>query len=101
MCFKWIKGWAVKVFDIITKINKVKTLVKHTSSDRNANSIVQHANQIINAIVININASVKWKVIIGIRAHVFVRTVVIWKVLSAAKLYMSRIVYQQMQQMLY
>lgn len=101
MCFKWIKGCAVKVFDMITKINKVKTLVKHTSSDRNANSIVQHANQIINAIVININASVKWKVIIGIRAHVFVRTLVIWKVLSAAKLYMSRIVYQQMQQILY
>ena len=57
--FQVNQRWTVKVFDMITKINKVKTLVKHTSSDWNANSIVQHANQIINAIMVNIKASVK------------------------------------------
>ena len=49
----------VKVFNMITRINEAKTLVKHVYVIVNANSIVQLVIQIKNGIIVNVNMS--WK----------------------------------------
>ena len=65
---------------MITRINEVKTMVKHIlCNTANANSTVQHVIQIKDGIMINVNISVKSMMrakqdIVGILAHVFVRT---------------------------
>ena len=61
----------VKAFNMITKIYEAETLIKYISQIVNENSIVQHAIQIKNQIMINANASVKnivraKKIIVGI-----------------------------------
>ena len=47
------------LFNMKTRINEVKTLIKRIHVIVNADSIVQHLIQIKNGIIININASVK------------------------------------------
>ena len=74
------KGKNLKVFNMITRINEAKTMIKIHYVIANANLIVQHAIQIKNGIMINVNVSVKRiihskKIIAGILAHVFVRMV--------------------------
>ena len=49
----------VQVFSMITSRNEVKAMVKHISLTENANSIVQHVNQIKNEIIIGVSVSVK------------------------------------------
>ena len=50
----------VKVFNMITRINEVKTMVKHISCNTtNAISMVQHVIQIKNGIMINFNVSIR------------------------------------------
>ena len=67
---------------MITRISEVKTMVKHIlplHNTANANSTVQHVIQVKNGIMINVSISVKSMMrakqdIVGILAHVFVRT---------------------------
>ena len=49
------KNITVKVFNMITRINKAKTLVKIFHVIVHGNSIVQHVFQIRNAIMINVS----------------------------------------------
>ena len=68
----------VKVFNVIKRLNEVKTRMKFHAIV-NANSIVQHVTK--NGIMINVNVSLrsiaceKKKIIVGILAEVFVRLV--------------------------
>lgn len=65
---------------MITRISEVKTMAKHIlCNTANANSTVQHVIQVKNGIMINVSISVKSMMrakqdIVGILAHVFVRT---------------------------
>ena len=68
----------VKVFNMITRKNRVKTLINIFHVILYLNSIVQHVIQIKNDIMINVNASAKSiarakKIIIGILAHIILR----------------------------
>ena len=47
------KGINVKIFNVITRINKAKTLVKHISYDFKCRSVVEHVIQIENRTMIN------------------------------------------------
>ena len=51
----------VKVYNVITRINEIKTLVKHISRDRKCkfNSTTCNSNQKQNTIIINANLSIK------------------------------------------
>ena len=65
-----------KVFNIITRVNEAKTLVKHISCDCKRKFKVCLI-QLRNRIMINLNVNVKIivsvkKIIVGILAHVFV-----------------------------
>ena len=69
----------VKAFNMITNKNEAKTMTRHISCGYNGNSIVQHVIQIKNGIMKHVNVNVKIiisvkKIIVGILAHVFVRT---------------------------
>ena len=67
----------VKAFNIITRINEPKTLIKHISCD--ANIIVQCVigikNWIIKHVSVNVKIIVRAKKIFGILAHALVRII--------------------------
>ena len=74
----------IKLFNMITKINEDKTLIKHISCDWKSKLPSTTCNEIKNGMMKHINVSVKIivrakKIIVGILVHVFVRTVSISK----------------------
>ena len=67
----------LKVFNLLTRINESKTLVKHIHAIVDANLMVRNVNQTKNGKMISVDVSyvVHAKKIVGILAHVFVKIV--------------------------